>query len=250
MEWRDEAIVLGVRRHGETSVVAEVMTRERGRHMGLVRGGRSRRLQPVLQPGNLVEATWRARLDEHMGTFAVEPVELRAARIIDDPQALHAVQLLAAHLRLLAEREPHPRLYDGLAAVLASGESATGYGPMMLRFEVALLEELGFGLDLESCALTGASEGLAFVSPKTGRAVTAEAGAPWADRLLALPEGLLAQEWNGSVEDLAAGFRLTGHFLGRHLWEPRNIPEPAPRHAFLAGLRRRAPPVSGPDEAA
>ena len=239
MEWREEAIILGVRRHGETSVVAELMTRERGRHMGLVRGGRSRRLQPVLQPGNQVEATWRARLDEHMGTFVVEPVELRAARLMEDQLALHGVQLLAGHLRLLAEREAHPRLFDALSVILEESEGPATLGMLMLRFEIALLEDLGFGLDLERCALTGESEGLAFVSPRTGRAVTATAGAPWRDKLLALPSVLVGGIWAGDAAELRSGFRLTGHFLSRHLWEPRNLAEPSSRHAFLSDLDRQ-----------
>lgn len=239
MEWRDEAVVLGVRRHGETSVVVELMTRDRGRHLGLVRGGRSRKLQPVLQPGNLVETTWRARLDEHMGTFVIEPLQLRAARLIERPLALHAVQLLASHLRLLAERESHPRLYEEMTAVLEGDVSPQILGAMLLRFEVSMLEELGFGLDLESCALTGAREGLAFVSPRTGRAVTAEAGAPWAQKLLALPPMLAGAASIDGMAEFETGFELTRHFLARHLWEPRNIAEPAPRHAFIAELRRQ-----------
>ncbi|MFD2237099.1 DNA repair protein RecO [Aureimonas populi] len=239
MEWRDRALVLGVRRHGETSVVAELMTRERGRHLGLVRGGRSRRQQPVLQPGNEVEATWRARLDEHLGTLTLEPVTLRAAQLMSDPLALHAVQLLAAHLRLLAEREPHARLYEALRFLLEEMGDARVAGEGILRFEAALLEELGFGLDLESCALTGAREGLAYVSPRTGRAVTAAAGEPWKDKLLPLSSVLAGRGGAVEARDLAAGYRVTGHFLARHFWEPRAMEEPGPRHAFLAELARR-----------
>ncbi|WP_185983072.1 DNA repair protein RecO [Aureimonas mangrovi] len=238
MEWRDRAIILGVRRHGETSAVAELMTRERGRHLGLVRGGRSRRQQPVLQPGNEIEATWRARLDEHLGAMTVEPVALRAALLMESPLALHGVQLVAAHLRLLAEREPHPRLYDALAAILEALDEVAGLPRMILGFEVALLEDMGFGLDLECCALTGAREGLAYVSPRTGRAVTAEAGEPWRDKLLPLPVLMTEEERmipaGEEAGQLAQGYALTGHFLARHLWEPRNLPEPAPRRAFLA----------------
>ncbi len=241
MEWRDEGVILGIRRHGETSVVAELMTRERGRHLGLVRGGRSRRQQPVLQPGNLVEVTWRARLDEHMGTFVVEPLELRAARLIEEPLALHAVQLVAAHLRLLAEREPHVRLYEEMTGLLEDPGDVALSAARMLRFEIAILEELGFGLDLEACALTGERSGLAFVSPRTGRAVTAAAGAPWADKLLALPAILTGGPAADARRDLEAGFQLTGHFLSRHFWQPRNIEPPAPRHAFVAEMLRRFP---------
>lgn len=238
MEWRERALILGVRRHGETSVVVELMTPSRGRHLGLVRGGRSRRQQPLLQPGNEVEATWRARLDEHLGAFTLEPLVLRAASLMADPLALHGVQLLAAHLRLLAERESHMRLYQDVLGLLAAFEGRSEDGPGLLRFEMTLLEELGFGLDLDSCAVTGASEGLAYVSPKTGRAVTAEAGEPWKDRLLPLPP-CLTQPGIVGLDDLMAGFRLTGHFLSRHFWEPRAMGEPESRRAYLMALSRR-----------
>ncbi|MBO0905734.1 DNA repair protein RecO [Jiella sonneratiae] len=238
MEWREEAIVLGVRRHGETSVIAEVMTRGRGRHLGIVRGGRSRRQQPVLQPGNSVEASWRARLDEHMGTFLIEPVTLRAASLIESAAALNAIQLAAAHLRLLPERDPHPRLYDGLSVIVEHLDAPHKAAALMLRFEIALLEELGFGLDLARCAATGQRHDLVYVSPRTGRAVSREAGAPWHDRLLPLPQ-FLAEE--GSAEDagaLAQAFQLTGYFLARNVFTPRGIKEPDARHGLLAALGR------------
>lgn len=238
MEWHEEAIVLGVRRHGETSVIAELMTRERGRHLGLVRGGRSRRQQPVLQPGNTVSAHWRARLEEHMGTYVLEPVAFRAARLMERPVAVHGVQLLAAHLRLLAEREPHPRLYDGLGVILDHLETSTSAGELVLRFEIALLEELGFGLDLTCCAATGRRDELVYVSPKSGRAVSREAGEPWKERLFPLPNFLLDASLPGSTDEIAEGFRLTQYFLGRHVFEPRGLREPDAREAFLLALRR------------
>lgn len=240
MEWREEGIILGVRRHGETSVIAELMTRERGRHLGLVHGGRSRRQQPVLQPGNQVQATWRARLDEHMGTLTLEPVELRAARLMETPVGLHGIQLLAAHLRLLPERDAHPRLYDGLRIIASHLGDPSRSGELLLRFEVALLEELGFGLDLESCAATGARADLAYVSPKSGRAVSREAGEPWRDKLLPLPAFLSQENARGSEADVAAGFRLTGYFLSRHVWAPRGIEPPPSREAVIGALRRLA----------
>lgn len=240
MEWREEAVILGVRRHGETSVIAELMTRERGRHLGLVHGGRSRRQQPVLQPGNQVEATWRARLDEQMGTLTIEPVELRAARLMETAVGLHGIQLVAAHLRLLAERDAHPRLYDGLEIIAAHlGEPARS-GELILRFEIALLEELGFGLDLQTCAATGSRTDLVYVSPKSGRAVSREAGKPWRDKLLPLPAFLSQENARGGEADIAAGFRLTRYFLSRHVWGPRGIEEPPSREAVLAALRRPA----------
>ncbi|MBP0616012.1 DNA repair protein RecO [Jiella mangrovi] len=240
MEWREEAIVLGVRRHGETSVIAEVMTRSRGRHLGIVRGGRSRRQQPVLQPGNTVEAHWRARLDEHMGTFILEPLTLRAASLIESAAALNAVQLAAAHLRLLAERDPHPRLYDGLAVILEHLAEPQTTSALMLRFEIALLEELGFGLDLAQCAATGQTSDLVYVSPKTGRAVSREAGAPWHDKLLPLPAFLAKEGGDEGAAEIAQGFRLTGYFLARNVFEPRGLKEPEARHGLIAALAKDA----------
>ncbi|HEY9057894.1 MAG TPA: DNA repair protein RecO [Aurantimonas sp.] len=238
MEWREEAIVLGVRRHGETSVIAEVMTRERGRHLGLVRGGRSRKQQPVLQPGNSVAIHWRARLDEHMGAFLIEPLELRAARLMENGIGLNGVQLVAAHLRLLAERDPHARLYDGLAVIVDHLDEPDKAAELMLRFEIALLEELGFGLDLERCAATGRRDDLVYVSPKSGRAVSREAGEPWRDKLLPLPAFLIESDTACDPRSLVDGFRMTGYFLSRHVFEPRGLAEPLSRAGFLAAIEK------------
>lgn len=239
MEWRDEGIILGTRKHGETSAIVEVMTRCHGRHLGLVRGGRSRRQQPVLQAGNRVELIWRARLDEHLGTFLAEPLELNAARLFDSAASVHGLQLLAAHVRLLPERDPHERLYDTLRLVIDHLEDARAAGELVVRFEMLLLEELGFGLDLSGCAITGDRDLLAYVSPKSGRAVSLAAAGPWKDRLLALPAFMLrGSGLRAGHDDLEAAFRLTGHFLGRHVYEPRGIEEPRSRPAFLAALAR------------
>ena len=238
MEWREDAIVLGVRRHGETSVIAEVMTRERGRHLGLVRGGRSRKQQPMLQPGNSVAIHWRARLDEHMGTFLIEPLELRAARLMENGIGLNGVQLVAAHLRLLAERDPHARLYDGLVVIVDHLDEPDKAAELMLRFEIALLEELGFGLDLERCAATGRRDDLVYVSPKTGRAVSRDAGEPWRDKLLPLPAFLIESDTACDPQSLVDGFRMTGYFLSRHVFEPRGLAEPLSRAGFLAAIEK------------
>lgn len=249
MQWTDEAIFLGARRHGETSVIAEVMTRARGRHLGMVRGGRSRSMQPVLQPGNRVEVTWRARLDEHLGEFRVEPVTLRAARLMESATAVYGVQALAALLRLLPEREPHPHLFDALDVILDHLEDPAAAGELFIRFELEVLNDLGFGLDLDQCAATGRRDDLAFVSPKTGRAVCREAGSPWADRMLALPGFLnpgATKAANG--ESLAEAFRLTGFFLNRHVYEPRGLEPGAAREGFCqAALKTlRAAPALEP----
>ncbi|PSC03235.1 DNA repair protein RecO [Alsobacter soli] len=238
MEWRDEGIVIGVKRHGEGAALLELMTREHGRHLGLVRGGRSARMQPVLQAGNSVAVAWRARLDEHLGSFQVEPTAQRAARLMGSPAALYGLGVLGALVRLLPERDPHPGLYEGLEVIVNALDDPALAGPLVVRFELAILQELGFGLDLAQCAATGVRDNLAYVSPKTGRAVSAEAGGPWRDKLLPLPAFL--HEGQGrqlpGPDQLAAAFRLTGHFLNRHVYEPRGVPAPEVRAAFLAAL--------------
>lgn len=239
MEWRDEGIILGTRKHGETSAILEVMTRQRGRHLGLVRGGRSRKLQPLLQPGNEVEIHWRARLDEHLGTFQVEGRELNAARLFESSIAVYGLQLLAAHLRLLPERDPHLRLYETLKLLIVHLDDAGSAAELVIRFELALLDDLGFGLDLSRCAASGARDELVYVSPKTGRAVSRQAGEPWHDRLLQLPDFLgpaAGRPADGAALDQA--FRLTGYFLTRHVYEPRGLIEPEARTGFLSSVRR------------
>ncbi|SMF50087.1 DNA repair protein RecO [Neorhizobium sp. CSC1952] len=234
MQWQDEGIIIGVKRHGETSVIAELMTRERGRHLGLVRSGRSRAMQPVLQPGNRVEAVWRARLDEHLGEFRLEPVRLRAAKLMETATAVYGVQAMGALLRLLPERDPHPHLFEALDIILDALDDPADAGELFVRFELAVLNDLGFGLDLSECAATGLRENLVYVSPKTGRAVSREAGAPYADRMLALPS-FLSEGAAGAAdrENMAAAFRLTAFFLHRHVYEPRGLTENAARDGFV-----------------
>jgi len=235
MEWQDEGLVIGARKHGETSVILELMTRAHGRHLGVVRGGRSKAMRPVLQPGNLVAATWRARLEDHMGAYAVEPLASRAARYLDRVAALHGVATLAALLRLLPERDPHGELFeaaDAIASVLGSADAA----PMMARFELALLGALGFGLDLESCALTGTRDDLAYVSPKSGRAVNRAAAAPWREKLLPFPRFLQEEGAAASAREVAEAFRLTGFFLARDVFAPRGATMPASRDLFIGTL--------------
>jgi DNA repair protein RecO (recombination protein O) len=239
MEWRDEGIILGTRRHGETSAILEVMTGGHGRHLGLVRGGRGRRMQPLLQPGNRVELSWRARLDEHLGIFQVEPLELNAARFFDSAVAVFGLQTLAAHLRLLPERDPHRTLYETLELIIGHLDDPVSAAELLIRFELLVLDELGFGLDLSQCAATGARDDLAYVSPKTGRAVSRTAGSPWRDRLLALPAFLgQGAGQRGSVSEIAEAFRLTGFFFGRHVYEARGMEPPQARAAFLSALAR------------
>lgn len=230
MEWRDEAIVIGLRRQGESSAILEAFTRDHGRHCGMVRGGRSPRLQPVLQPGNRVELTWRARLEDQLGHFTVEPLTQRSAQWMGNAAALYAVGIIAEWLRVLPERDPHPRLHDLVELVMAH-LARPGLAPVLLvRFELALLSELGFGLDLSSCAVTGSTQDLRYVSPRTGRAVSARAGEPYADRLLPLPRFLgLSVDETVPQEELRQGLALTGHFLERNVSGPRGEPLPAMR---------------------
>jgi DNA repair protein RecO (recombination protein O) len=237
MEWSEEGIVVGTRRHGETDVILEVLTAGRGRHMGLVKGGRSRKLRPVLQAGNTLSLTWRARLHEHLGNFRAEPVTERSSRLMASPVGAFGLALAGAHLRLIPERDPHPRLYEALALMLDHFEGSAAAGEMMVRFELLLLDELGVGLDLESCAATGSRDDLAFVSPKSGRAVSRDAGEPYRDRLLSLPGFLAGIE--GAVADrtgLEQAFRLTGTFLERHVLEPRGLAITDSRASFLKAI--------------
>jgi DNA repair protein RecO (recombination protein O) len=235
MEWTDEGIVLGVKRHGESSVILELMTQGRGRHLGLVRGGAGTRLRGVLQPGNTLRATWRARLDEHLGHYAVEGVNLRAAGIMASAHAVHGITHLAALCRLLAEREPHARLHESLEAILDALDDPAVAAPMVARFELAFLAELGFGLDLSSCAATGATAELIYVSPRSGRAVSRAGGEDYRDKLLRLP-GFLRDGEPASAAELADAFALTGFFLDRHAFAPRGLTLPDARGRFVAAV--------------
>jgi DNA repair protein RecO (recombination protein O) len=238
MDWQDRGLIIGVRKHGETSVILEVLTQAHGRHMGLVRGGRSRAMQPILQAGNSVDLTWRARLEEHLGNFIVEGERLRAAHLMQSALGLHGLHHLAGLLRLLPERDPHPDLWR-FAEILADRLGDTAHGPvLMLRFELALLAELGFGLDLGECTLTGATENLVYVSPKSGRAVARIAGEPWRDRLLPLPNFLLVQEDEADADQLSDAFRLLEHFLTRDVLAPRGLAIGASRSSFQAAAEK------------
>jgi DNA repair protein RecO (recombination protein O) len=246
MEWHDEGIILGVRKHGETASIVSLLTREHGRHMGLVRGGQSRRRQGLLQPGNLVNAGWRARLAEHLGTFTLETGRDFAAEVLDDGLRLKTLSALTALLEsTLAEQDPQPQIYAlslGMIERLtdASGESEAARLDWLadyVRWELDLLRNIGFGLDLGSCAATGGTEELIYVSPRSGRAVSAAAGAPWREKLLDLPLFLADP---GAVPDslgeIAAGLRLTGHFLKRHQFAAESQHIPAARDRLVAAL--------------
>jgi len=244
MEWTDEGIVLGVRRHGETSAIVELLTRGHGRHLGLVRGGAGSRMRPLLQPGNSVSAIWRARLDEHLGTYALEGTRLRAAGLLASPHAVYGVTHLAALARLLPERDPHEDIFEMLDRTLDDFDDAGGAAVHLIRFGLAMLGELGFGLDLENCAATGETTDLVYVSPKSGGAVSRSAGEPWRDRLLRLPAFLRPSDEDAAVwsdQDLQDGFQLTGMFLLRHVLEPRGQGHSDAREGFInAVIRQRS----------
>lgn len=259
MEWTDEGIVLGVRRHGESSAIVELLTREHGRHLGLVRGGAGSRMRPLLQPGNSVSAVWRARLDEHLGTYAIEGTRLRAATLLATSYAVYGVTHLAALARLLPERDPHLDIYEMLEHTLDDFDDAGEAAVHLVRFELAMLAELGFGLDLENCAATGETADLIYVSPKSGGAVSRRAGEPYRDRLLRLPAFLRqgqeetfgdgggeggATGW--SDQDLQDGFRLTGLFLLRHVLEPRGQGHSDARDGFINAVARHRAKVMIP----
>ena len=238
MEWRDEGVILSVRRHGETSAIAEILTVGHGRCLGLVRGGRSRIQRPVLQAGNAVEAVWRARIEEQLGTYVLEPLELRAGAIMQEPFRLAGLSTLTGLAGLLPEREPHRRVYEGLRIVLGAMEQDEMWPALLVRWEMGLLDELGFGLDLSRCAATGTTDNLVYVLPKSGKAVSAQAGEAYKDRLLRLP-GFLKSNAAASPEDVIDGLNLTGYFLHRHVFEPRGAAMPEQRERVLKGLAER-----------
>jgi DNA repair protein RecO (recombination protein O) len=217
MEWRDEGALLSVRRHGESAAIIEVFTAEHGRHVGVVRGGASRKIAPVLQPGAQLDVRWRARLEEHIGSYTVEPIKSRAAAVMGDRLALAGLNSVTALLGFcLPEREPHPQLYQ-FSIMLLDFLGTTDAWPLgYLRWELALLEEMGFGLDLASCAVTGSLDDLAYVSPKTGRAISAGAAGKWADRMLPLPQALLGHG-DGDLIEIREGLMTTGFFLKNRL---------------------------------
>jgi DNA repair protein RecO (recombination protein O) len=248
MEWTDQGILLSSRRHGESAAIVSLLTPEHGRHAGLVLGGGGRRLRATLQPGNLLQATWRARLAEHLGHMNCELVEGWSADLLDDDLRLAGLTAALALVdSALPEREAHRRIYDDLAALIGALRGGAGlefWGAVFARFEATLLADLGYGLDLTSCAASGATAGLTYVSPKTGRAVSAAAAEPYRDRLLALPPFLLpAADRDAPVgrADLLTGLKLTGYFLEQNVFS--HLQGVGGRAAGQAGERRGLPPA-------
>jgi DNA repair protein RecO (recombination protein O) len=243
MQWCDSGFVIALRRHGESAVVVELLTREHGRHAGLVRGGQSPKLRAVLQPGNAVAATWRGRLAEHLGFLSCELVRAHAARLIDDPARLAALAAAAALISAgVPEREPHADIFADFAALLAALDSAPDWPARYVGWECSLLAALGFGLDLTRCAVTGADTDLAYVSPRSGRAVSRAAGRAYHAKLLPLP-AFLWREAAADQAQIAAGLRLTEHFLLHHMLLPHAAPLPPARARFAARFRQPVAPA-------
>ncbi|HEY0212586.1 MAG TPA: DNA repair protein RecO [Paenirhodobacter sp.] len=238
MDWQDHGTILSARPHGETSMIIEVFTAAHGRHAGVVRGGASRKMAATLQPGSHVAVKWRARLEEQLGSLTVEPVASRAGALADRMALLGLSAVCAMLVVSLPERAPHPRLYamtEPLFGVIA--DAVPGWPLDYLRWELALLEELGFGLDLTRCAVTGGREDLIYVSPRTGRAVSRTGAGDWAAKLLPLPLCLLGQG-GATWHEIAQGLRLTGHFLDRYLAD-HGRPLPEARNRLIAAIARQ-----------
>ncbi len=238
MDWRDQGILLSVRRHGESAAIIDVFTEGHGRHAGVVRGGAGRRMAPILQPGAQLDLTWRARLEDHLGSYQTEPLRSRAAAALSGRLALAGLNAVTALLSFcLPEREAYPALYTRTEQLLDLLEQEDLWPLAYLHWEVALLEDMGFGLDLTACAVTGVEQGLAYVSPKTGRAVSTVGAGDWADRLLPLPPVLLGQGEAGNAE-IALALGTTGYFLEHHLAPSlgnRPLPEARGRLLDLIG---------------
>lgn len=217
MEWRDEGVILAARRHGETSVILDVLTKAHGRHAGVVRGGASRKQAPVLQPGNQIEVEWRARLEEHLGAYRVELLVSRSGIMADRGRLAALSSVCALLLFAMPERMDLPEIYDRTLALIEVLNSAEPWAVDYGIWELMMLEELGYGLDLTSCAATGVTQDLIYVSPKSGRAVCAKAGADYADRMLPLPEFLKMDGVDAPLADVVAGLKTTGYFLERWL---------------------------------
>lgn len=251
MEWNDEAIVLSAVPHGENFAFVTLLTSERGRHAGLVSGGQSRKKTPILQAGNNVVGGWRARLESHLGNFSLELTHSTLSNWLNNPEILAIIASAAAVTEAsLPERQPMPHIYQGLCALFAL-EDADYWGPSYIKWELGVLQALGYGLDMSCCALSGATEGLAYISPRTGRAVTAQAAGKYADKLLPIPGFLCgASDWDS--QDIAKGLDLTGYFLSTHVFiNPQNrrlVPVdgmlPLARQRLASFYQKQANPIA------
>ncbi len=240
MEFHEEAFVLSARAHGDTGVVVDLLTETHGRHAAYVAGGASRRMKPFLQPGARVIADYRARTSDHLGSARLEPVGEGPSALFDDALALTGLAAAAAVAQgALPEREPHPGAFLAFEALMAAFQIPSVWPAVFVRFEAGLLDDLGFGLDLSSCAVTGTMDDLIWVSPRTGRAVSREAGRPYADKLLKLPPFMLGAQAGLAEGDVGAGLDLTGHFLEQFVFHPQNRPIPPARVWLIDKLREQ-----------
>ena len=241
--WTADAVILDRRAHGESSAIVDFFTRDHGRYGGLVRGGNARRLKPALQPGNMVQASWRARLSEHLGTATIDPGRAYAAEVLTDQVLLAGLSAMCALLKIVPERQAYPRLFDTVMVLLEALENRQVWLPLFVRFELALLEEVGFGLDLSACAATGTNEDLTHVSPRSGRAISREAAEPYAERMFVLPAFLLSADAPADADDVLQGLNLTGHFLERRVYGVDTSGIPAARERFVEILRSKGVPA-------
>lgn len=242
MEWSDDAIVLSVRAHGESGAIVDALTRDHGRHMGLVRGGGSRKSKAMLQPGNTLHVVWRARLNEHLGSFTAEPAQSRAG-LMESRAALAGLNAFTSvAIAALPEREPHASVFEAGEVLLDQmlEDGLAHWGPLYVRWEMGLLDELGFGMDLSHCAATGATEDLIYVSPRSGRAVSRAGGEDYKDRMLNLPPFLLASQNACPPGDLVAGLKLTAHFLAGRVLVPHTKQMPPARLRLLEMAERES----------
>ena len=232
MDWDAPAIILDARPFGEGDAIATVMTEAHGAHRGLARGGASRGRAATWQPGNLAHVHWVGRLADQLGSFSAELIHPAAALAMDDPLQLAMLSAACALAEgALPEREAHPRVFDGLLRLIARLSRGAGVLAEQIRWEALLLADLGYGFDLSSCPVTGATEGLVYVSPKSGRALTADGAGTWAPRMLPLAPLLLGDE-EGDAAQWRDGLRLTGHFLARDVFGLRHMPLPLARQAL------------------
>ena len=239
MDWRDEAVVLSAQAHGENGAVVQLLTRERGRHAGFVRGAHGKTGRAVWQPGNLVDVTWRARQADNLGALSGELIRGYAAEAMEAADRLSCLSAACtvAHIAL-PERESHPAVFEGMRVLLESIADDTVWPTIYVHWELGLLKELGFGLALDSCAATGENDQLAYVSPRTGRAVSLSAGEPYREKLLSLPPFLTGQAI-ADDQQLEQALDLTGYFLNACVFHPLNRGEPGARTRFVDRYRKR-----------
>lgn len=238
MIWTDHAIVLSTRKHGENSVIANVLTREHGRHAGLVRGGAGKRLSPLLQPGNLLRVEWKGRLDEHLGTFQVEMEESYSAKAMTNRDMLIKLNLVCAMCEsCLPERQHIDGLFGSTLLLFSILEESRLWPEVYQNWELGLLNELGYGLDLTACAATGQTGDLIYISPKSGKAISRDAGEPYKNKLFPLPYHLLVDEVMPTKNDLLATLKITEHFIERFILTPVGKKIPSARQRFIDRLK-------------